>query len=155
MAGNVIHRGPITRQPMVLGAQVLAGAYLPGTLVTSDGATLTQATAADKSEQVYVLGIRDFFGNETATTAPILTAYLSGDTAVAFIPQVNDIFQIAVGAATYAKGDKLSLGASGRLVATTGVSNVVVAYFDDVAGAKDAGDLVDVVWANFSTTPAA
>ena len=39
---NVIYRGPVEREPETINLPV-AGAYLPGIFVTSDGAELTQA----------------------------------------------------------------------------------------------------------------
>lgn len=156
MSGNVIFRGPIERQPRTLSDRTVAGAYNPGVLVTDDGSELTVATAADMGERVYVLGVRDFYGQgQDASTAPAATAYASGDTGVAYDPRPGDIFQCRVASATYAKGDKLTLAASGYLTKAVDspAGDVVVAYFDDTAGAYSAGDLADVEWANAFTMP--
>lgn len=155
MAGNVIYRGPIDRQPRTVNLP-LAGAYLPGTLATSDGSTLTQSTASDMGERILVLGVRDFYGQgQDVSTAPAATAYASGDTGVAYEPNPGDVFQVRLAAATYAKGDKLTLDASGRLAKAVDspAGDVVYAYFDDTAGAFSAGDLADVIWANAFTMP--
>lgn len=156
MSGNVIYRGPIERQPRTLSDRTVAGAYLPGILVTDSGSALTVATASDMGEQVYILGVRDFYGQgQDVTTAPTATAYASGDTGVAYDPQPGDVFQVRLANATYAKGDKLTLAASGYLTKAVDspAGNVVVAYFDDTAGAYAAGALADVVWANAFTMP--
>lgn len=157
MSGNVIYRGPLDKQPRTVSDQVLAGAYKPGVICTSDGATLTVATASDMGERVYILGIRDFYGQWDATTAPAETAYASGDTAVAYEPAPGDVFQVRLLNATYAKGDKLTLDADGYLAKAVDspAGDVVVAYFDDTAGAYTAGALADVVWANAFTMPTA
>jgi len=157
MAGNVIYRGPIERQPRTMSDRTVAGAYKPGVLVTDDGSALTVSTAADMGEQVFVLGVRDFYGKWDASTAPAETAYTSGDTGVAYIPQPGDVFQVRLLNATYAKGDKLTLDASGYLAKAVDspAGDVVYAYFDDTGAAYSAGDLADVVWANAFTMPTA
>lgn len=155
MAGNVIYRAPIERQPRTMSDRTVAGAYKPGVLVTDDGSELTISTASDMGEQVFVLGMRDFYGKWDATTAPAETAYDSGDTAVAYIPEPGQVYQARVAADTYAKGDKLTLDASGYLAKAVDspAGDVVYAYFDDTGAAYSAGDLADVVWANAFTMP--
>jgi len=155
MSGNVIYRGPEGRQPRTISDQTLAGAYKPGILCTSDGAEMTVATASDMGEQVYILGVRNFYGDWDAAAAPIETAYASGDTGVAYIPEPGMVFQVRLLNATYAKGDKLTLDANGYLAKAVDspAGDVVVAYFDDTAGAYTAGALADVVWANAFTMP--
>jgi len=146
MAGNVIYRGPIERQPRTINKPV-SGAYLPGTMVEDVAAALTQITTA-LAKRPLVLGNVEFKDQDA------LTAYTSGDTGVAYEPMPGDVYQCAVAAATYAKGAPLTVAAAGRLAAAT-AETVVVAFFDDTPGAKSAGDLVDVVWANAYTVPAA
>lgn len=150
MAGNVIYRGPVAQEPQTVNLPV-AGAYDPGVLVTSDGAELTVATASDMGERVFVLSNRRFYEQD------VETAYESGDMGVAYDPKPGEVYQVRVANATYAKGDKLTLGASGYLTAAADSpeGDVVVAYFDDTAGAYSAGDLADVVWANAFTMPTA
>lgn len=140
MAGNRIFRGPTGRMPETVNLPV-AGAYLPGILVTEDGTNLTVATAADDEAELLVLSNLEF------TDQVLATAYTSGDTGIAHRPNPGDVFQVRLAAATYAKGDPLAVGASGYLTAAT-LNSTVRAYFDGVAGAKSAGALEDVRWAN-------
>ncbi|MDD9726128.1 hypothetical protein PVV74_11735 [Roseovarius sp. SK2] len=157
MAGNRIYRGPIDQRPSprTISDRTVAGAYLPGVLVTDDGSALTVSTASDMGEKVYVLSDRDFYGDWSVSTAPVETAYASGDTGIAYEPQANDVFQVRLAADTYAKGDKLTLDASGYLAKAVDspAGDVVYAYFDDTAGAFSAGDLADVIWASAFTMP--
>lgn len=139
MAGNTIFRGPTDRQPRTISRPV-AGAYLPGTFVEDDGTNLSQlATAVGK--RPLILGALDFGGVD------IETAYALGDTGVAYELDVNQHYQAALAAATYAKDAPLTVGASGRLTAAT-AGNRVVAYFNDTPGAFTAGQLADVVIAD-------
>lgn len=139
MAGNSIYRGPGRRQPETVNLPV-AGAYLPGILVVSDGSTLTQAVVADADKELFVLSNVEF-SNQTPTTA-----YTSGDTGIAYAPIPGDMYQCQVAAATYAEGDALTVDANGRLAAA-GLDVPVVAYCRE-AGTFTAGDLVDVSIAN-------
>ena len=135
---KVIFRGPTRIQPETLNLPV-AGAYLPGILVTSSGAALTVATAADMGEKLYVLSNADYVGQDLAT------AYTSGDTGVAYDALPGQVYQTRLAGATYAKGDKLTIGASGYLTKVASAGDVTVAYFDGTAGAVTAGDLADVI----------
>ena len=45
MAGNVIYRGPVDKQPRTIQKEVV-GAYLPGTFVEETATTLAQITSA-------------------------------------------------------------------------------------------------------------
>ena len=147
MAGNLIFRGPIGREPESLNLPV-AGAYLPGILVTESGAALTVATAADMTEELLVLSNIDFKDQDIAT------AYTSGDTGKAYRPESGQVFQVRLAGATYAKGAPLTIGASGYLTAA-GDEAVIYAYFDDTPGAYTAGDLADVRWGfGVTTAPA-
>lgn len=147
MAGNVIYRGPIQKEPQTINLPV-AGAYLPGTFVTSDGAQLTQAAAADMGEKLYLLGNMRFKDQDIAT------AYTSGDTAVAYEVLPGEVYQARLAAATYAKGDKLTIGASGRLTKVATAGDVTVAYFSDTGAAYSAGDAADVIISAGGTEPA-
>jgi hypothetical protein len=146
MAGNVIYRGPIERQPRTINKPV-AGAYLTGTMVEETATELVQITTG-LAKRPLILTNMDFKDQDIAT------AYTDEDTGIAYEPMPGDVFQCRVAAATYAKGAPLTIAASGRLAAAT-AATVVVAFFDDTPGAKSAGDLVDVVWANSYTVPAA
>lgn len=147
MAGNSIYRGPIAREPQTLNLPT-AGAYKPGILVTEDGSKLTVATASDARAKLWVLGNQRFKDQDAET------AYTSGDTGIAYEALVGEVYQVRLAAATYAKGDALTVGASGYL-GKAGTSAIVHAYFDDAAGAFSAGDLADVRIADRLTTAAA
>lgn len=140
MAGNRIYRGPADRQPKTISDKTVAGAYLPGTFVTEGASTFTQATAF--APMLRLLANRDFYseGHFTATD-PLLTAYASGDTGVAFVLEPGQQYQAAMAAATYTFGQELVVAASGRLAAAA--STGVVIGFCKEAGAKAAGALMD------------
>lgn len=143
---NVIYRGPINSEPETINLPV-AGAYLPGILVTSDGAELTVATAADIEKDLLILSNRQFYDQGLAT------AYAADDTGVAYVPRPGEVYQARLAAATYAKGDTLTIGASGYLT-KTGDGERVLAFYDGPAGAVSAGALRDVRIANsFNTAP--
>lgn len=144
---NRIFRGPVGRNPDTINLPV-AGGYEPGVLVVEDGSNLTLATASNIEDELLVLTNVDFVGQG------IDTAYTSGDTGVAYRPQTEDVYQVRLAAATYAKGDKLTIGASGYLTAA-GTSERVVAFFDGTPGAKSAGALDDVRIANSFLTASA
>lgn len=142
---NRIYRGPADRQPKTVSGKTLAGAYLPGTFVTEGASTLTQATAF--AANLRLLGNRDFYSDGAMTAAdPLLTAYASGDTGVAYVLEPGQQYQAAVAAATYTYGQELTIAAAGRLAAASS-GNVVVGYARS-AGAKSAGDLIDFEVAN-------
>ena len=109
MAGNVIYRGPIKDEPETVSDKTVAGAYLPGILVTESASALTVATGANIEDDLLVLSNRRFYGQDVAT------AYASGDTGVAYRPRPGEIYQVRVAATTYAKSDPLTVGASGYL----------------------------------------
>ena len=140
---NRIFRGSAEK---TVSSKTVAGAYLPGTFVTEGASTLTQATAP--AGLLRVLANRDWYseGGMTATD-PLLTAYASGDTADAYAIEPGYVFQIAAAAATYAFGQELTIGAGGRV--TAAASTNLVIGFARTAGAKSAGDLIDVEIANF------
>jgi len=145
-----IYRGPADRQPKTVSDKTVAGAYLPGTFVTEGASTLTQATAFGPN--VRLLGNRDFYSEGAFTaTDPLLTAYASGDTGVAYKLEPGQDYQAAVAAATYTWGQELTIAAAGRLAAAA-TGNVVVGYARS-AGAKSAGDLIDFEVANHYAKP--
>jgi hypothetical protein len=139
---NRIYRGPAERDPETVSDKTVAGAYLPGTWVTEGATTLTQATTAAIGF-LRVLADRDFLALGGITGGnPLLTAYASGDTGVAYKPEIGQTYQCAAAAATYAWGTELTVGAAGRVLAAT-AGQVVIAVSRAV-GAKSAGDLIDV-----------
>lgn len=145
MAGNVIYRGPVDRQPHTVNKEV-AGAYLPGTFVEDTGSALSQITTA-LAKRPLILSNAEFIGQDIAT------AYTSGDTGVAYELEPGQVYQARLAAATYAKGAPLTIAASGRLAAATSGTRVV-AHFDDTPGAFTAGQLADVVIADGYVVPA-
>lgn len=148
MTGNVIYRGPIQNEPETVSDKTVAGAYLPGIMVTESATAFTVATAADIEKDLLILSNRRFYGQDLATV------YASGDTGVAYRPRPGEVYQARLAAATYAKGDKLTIGASGYLTKTS-TAERVIAFFDDTPGAFSAGDLADVRIANSFLTAAA
>lgn len=137
---NVIYRGPAAEEPQTVNLPV-AGAYLPGVLVTSDGAELTVATGADDEKGLLVLSNLRLAGQDLAT------AYTADDTAVAYRTKPDQEYQVRMAAGTYAVGDPLTPGAAGVLAAAA-TGNVVVAFYNGVTTALSANDLADVKIAN-------
>lgn len=145
MAGNVIYRGPITGgiEPQTLNLPV-TGALLPGVFVKSTGAAL--ALAVTPIGKLYVLGNLQFKDQDIAT------AYVSGDTGVAFDAIPGQVYNVRMAAGTYAKGAELTVDGTGRLAAAV-ATNVVVAIFDGPTTALAAGAFADVIIANSYTKP--
>lgn len=138
---NVIYRGPIKDEPETVSDKTVAGAYLPGILVTESATAFTLATGSNIEDDLCILSNRRFFGQDVAT------AYASGDTGVAYRPRPGEIYQVRLAGATYAKGDGLTVGASGYLEAAA-TGERVMAFFEGTAGAVTAGTLNDVRIAN-------
>lgn len=128
-----IFRGPQNRIPERHNLPV-AGAYLPGLVVTSDGETLTQAAAA--TGHLLILDIAPCTGNGTTV------AYAAGDTGVAAQPVPGDTYAIRAAAGTYAVGDDLTVNASGQ-VAAAATGNPIVGYAAE-GKTVTAGQLIDV-----------
>lgn len=134
-----VYLGPTDRQPRTVSDKTVAGAYLPATFVTEGASTLTQATAP--TGLLRLLANRDFYSEgHFTTTDPLLTAYASGDTGVAYVLEVGQEYQAAAAAATYSFAQELTVGASGRLVAA--VSTNIVVGFAKEGGARNAGDML-------------
>lgn len=139
------YRGPVDRTPQTITDKVVAGAYLPCTFVTEDATTLTQATSPVPAGALRLLVNRDFYAPSSDSfdsTNPLLKAYASGDSGVAAVLEPGQRYMVAAAAATYAVGQELTIGAGGR-VAAAASTNVVRAYSRE-AGAKSAGDLMEV-----------
>lgn len=135
---NVIYRGPIAREPQTINLPV-AGAYLPGIFVTSDGAEFTQA--ADSLEKMFILS------NLRAAGQDIATAYAADDTGVGYRFRPDEEYNVRFAAGTYAKGDQLTVDATGRMAAA-GSASVVIAFYDGDGATLAAGDFDDIVIAN-------
>lgn len=139
MANKIIRGTPGNISPMTV-CLLVAGAYLPGLFVTSDGAELTVAAAG--TGRLLLLGNAEYGGQD------ITTAYASGDTGVAYklTPEMEVYARFDAG--TYDKGDPLTVGANGRLVAAAS-DDVVNAYYDGTDGATlSNGDFADAIIAN-------
>lgn len=143
---NTIFRGPSNEQPLTTEAKTVGAALLPATWVVEGASSFSQATAPDN--YLRILLNRDFFSTaQLDSTDPLKTAYASGDTAVAAIPRQGQRFLVAVAAATYSFGQALTVAAAGRCAAAS-TGNVVVAFSRE-AGARLAGDLIEVEIAHF------
>jgi hypothetical protein len=138
MGAHVIYRGPVEREPETINLPV-AGAYLPGTFVTSDLAEFTQA--ADSLGRLMLLNNRRFY------TQTDVDAYEADETGIAYRLEVEQEYRAVVVAATYAYGDPLTVNASGLLAAAT-AGTKVVAYFDGAGAVIATDSLADIVIAN-------
>lgn len=148
MAGNRILRSA-REDARTISDRTVSGALLPGTAVFVGATQLTQATAASGG-RLALLGDRDYYGLSAATTEPLLTPYVSGETAIAYLLEPDHEVQWAMAAGTYTNGQELTVSASGRLAAAA-ATNIVVAHFDQAGATLAAGALADVCIANFYT----
>jgi hypothetical protein len=147
---NRIYRGPDDRQPHTTSDKTVNGALLPATFVTEGVSQFSQATAFGPN--LRLLSNREYYstGHFTASD-PLLTAYASGDSGIAYHLEPTHQYLGAVAAATYTYGQELTVGAAGRLVAAV-TGNVVIGFARE-AGIKAAGALIDFEVANFYTKP--
>lgn len=136
---NRIYRGPTDRAPETQNMPV-SGTLMPGTAVENDGTNLAQITTA-VGKNLLILGNVDF------KDQGVTTAYVSGDTGVAFEPRPGDRFAVSMAAATYAKDAELTAGTGGKFAAA-GSGDLVVAFFTGTPGAVSDGALADVTIAN-------
>lgn len=144
-----VYRGPGDRQPKTISTKTVTGALLPCTFVTEGAAALAQATA--NGPMLRLLANRDFYSEGAFTTTdPLLTPYASGETGVAFVLEPGQTYQVAMAAATYAFGQELVVGASGRATAAAAAGQVI-GFFKGAPGAYVAGALADVEIANVYT----
>lgn len=148
MAGNRIYRGPVTSgwQPRTVSKPV-TGTLLPGSFVEETLTALVALTTA-LAKRPLILSNLEFKDQDIAT------AYVSGDTGIAYELEPGQIYQARMAAGTYADGDDLTIGAGGRLTAAT-AATPVVAWYRGTPGALAADDLADVEIANAYTVPAA
>jgi hypothetical protein len=148
---RVFRSGSGVPRPRTITDKTVSGALLPGTFVFIGATQLTQATAPSGG-RLAILGDRDYYaaGGIGLSTDPLLTPYASGDSGVAYLLKPDDEYACALAAATYTAGQELTVAASGRLAAAAS-GNVVVAHYDQAGKAVAAGELADVVIANFYT----
>ena len=69
---------------------------------------------------------------------------------MAYLPKPDEEFLCAMAAGPYPYGEELTVGAAGRLSAAL-EGDTVVAHFDQPGKTVTAGELADVVIANFYT----
>lgn len=139
------YRGPVDRTPQTISDKLVNGALLPCTFVTEDGTQFSQATSPAPAGALRLLINRDFYAASAdylTATDPLKTAYASGDSGVAAVLEPGQRYLVAMAAATYAVGQELTIAAAGRAAAAAS-TNVVRAYSRE-AGAKSAGDLMEV-----------
>lgn len=137
------YTGPVNETPQTVSDKTVGSALLPCTFVTEGASAFTQATAF--APMLRLLINRDYFTESTnffTATDPLKVAYASGDTAIASILKPGQRYLVAVAAATYSFGQELTVAAAGR-AAGAASTNVVVAFSLE-AGAKSAGDLMEV-----------
>jgi hypothetical protein len=146
-----IYTGPQDRQPKVLSNRTCAAGLLPGTGVSILVGTVAQATSPS-AVRLGLLLERDFYSaGQFDANDPLTTAYASGDTAHVLQLEPGQSVMWAVAAATYTNGQELTVSTAGRLAAAA-QGNIVVAHYDGANSvSRSAGDLVDVVIANFYT----
>lgn len=151
-ATNRIYQGPADRQPKTISDRTAGAAgLLPGTWVSVLIATVVQATSVS-GVRAALLGDRDFYSTgQLDSNDPLKVAYASGDTVVAYVPEVGQRYLMACAAATYTNGQELVIAAAGR-VAGAAAAGVVIAHYDGPNGvARSAGDLIEVVVCNAYT----
>jgi hypothetical protein len=107
--------------------------------VKRSGNELVAATAG--TGRNLLLGNRRFYGQD------ILTAYADEETAVAYRLEPEQEYYAQLAAAAYTRGQELTIGAGGVLVAAA-TTNVVVAYFDEADRTLSAQGFADIVIAN-------
>ena len=147
MANRIFRSG--REKARTISDKTVSGALLPGTAVFIGSTQLTQATAVSGG-RLALLGDREYYGLSSAATEPLLTPYVSGDSAIAYLLEPDHEVLWAMAAGTYTTGQELMVGAAGRLTAATS-TNIVVAHFDQTGATLAAGALADVVVANFYT----
>jgi hypothetical protein len=139
---NTVYVGPNGRQPNTTDARTVNGALLPCTFVTESATQLSQITAPGTSF-IRLLAARDFYSTgQLDANDPLKTAYVSGETGVAYILEPGQRYLVAVANATYSYGQELTVGASGRAVGAASTNRVIA--FSREAGARAAGDLIEV-----------
>jgi len=143
MPNSRAYLGPADRQYKTVSDKTVGSALLPCTFVTEGASAFTQATAFGPNLRLLIN--RDYYVDPAAhftATDPLLTAYTSGDSAVAAKLEPVQEWLIAAANATYTFGQELTVAASGR-VAGAASTNVVVGFARE-AGAKAAGALLKV-----------
>ncbi len=126
---------------------------LPGTIVTSDGSTLTEAAGAEASLAGATAGRFMVLSNRRFYNQGPDDAYVADETGVAYRTEGDQEYQARFAAGTYAKGDALTVTAGQFEAAASG--DVVVAFYDGKGATLAAGDRDDIVIATTSYVAAA
>lgn len=137
MAAHVIYRGPVEREPETINLPV-AGAYLPGVLVTSD---LSEFTLAANS-----LGRVLLLSNRRMYTQTDVDAYEADETGIAYRLEPEQEYRAILAAAAYVHGAPLTWNGTAFAAATAGTK--VLAYYDGPGETLAAAGLADIVIAN-------
>lgn len=132
---NVIYRGQVHVHQPVTKTALVNGALLPGVAVNLTGSGFTPATAG--TGRIYILGEREFYGQT------IDTAYVSGETGIAYEATPSIEFQVRAAAAAYTRGQALTVGAGGLFEAAA-AGDVVIAYVDQFDETLAAPGFIDV-----------
>jgi hypothetical protein len=143
---NVIYRGQVHVHQPVTKTATVTGALLPGVAVNLTGDSFAAATTG--RGRIYILGEREFYGQT------IDTAYVSGDTAIAYEATPDVEFQVRAVAAAYTRGQALTVTAAGEFKAAV-AGDVVIAFVDQSAETLAAPGFLDVsIAANSYVVPA-
>jgi hypothetical protein len=137
------YRGPANREFVTVSDKTVTGALLPCTFVTEGASAFAQATAFGPNLRLLIN--RDFYAPTADflnATNPLQSPYVSGETGVAAVLEPGQRYLVAVAAATYTFGQEVTVAAAGR-AAGAASTNVVVGFVRE-AGARSAGDLVEV-----------
>jgi hypothetical protein len=139
--GNRAYVGPAHEQPYIISDKTVGSALLPCTFVTEGASAFTQATAFGPN--LRLLTNRDFYSiGQLDTVDPLLTAYVSGETASAFVLKPGQRYMVAAAAATYTFGQEVTVAAAGR-AAGAASTNVVIGFARE-AGVRAAGALIEI-----------
>jgi hypothetical protein len=114
-----LQAGPSTKYEERIAA---VATVKPGHLVKPNGTTVNQCILNAADNTVCEVALEDVLQGKTLTEA-----YASGDTVFTMIPQVGDVFQARVAAATYTEGQLLKAGANGQLIAVAAATDRVIA----------------------------
>ena len=140
---NVIFRGPLYgngSNPQTV-TKIVKNASLPGVMVVINGDDELEEAAAGGAGRLFVL-------SNLASYQDIRTAYTAGESGVAYRPTPNLEFYCQTVAATYAKGDELTVGAGGALTKVVSEGDVIVAYADEAKTTSSSDLFLDVVMAD-------
>lgn len=114
-----LQAGPSTKYEERIAA---VGTIKPGHLVKPNGTTVNQCILNAADNTVCEVALEDVLQGRTLNDA-----YATSDLVSTMIPQVGDVFQARMAAATYTEGQLLKAGANGQLVAVAAATDRVIA----------------------------